>query len=334
MTPVTEPYETSLWGELNADPAPGHLVRRRVMPHLRHDVFLGETRPQRERVVIMELFDDDPRLPKLGPSPKGLKIDVDTRRPGCVRIVLTTRASAAEALFTELSLDLLRVVAADESNGIAQRVLNRLLGWKHFFALDPVGFGPESAAGLFSELFVLRTLLLAATDGISALESWTGPNPSLHDFQHGRIAVEVKSFRGNGLGRLTISSESQLETTGVDGLYLAYLRIDQREHGNGQTIRETIDEVRAHFSDDVSASFLLEDRLRSYGWRDGLTSARPEKFSIRSAEYFGVFEGFPRLIPTGIPIGITSVSYAVERSALDHYLVTRESVLDSMRVTT
>lgn len=319
---MTEAVSTELWGEIATEPAAdGTVVLRRVAPELAHDVFIGERRPSRERVLWLEINGSVRDSPRNRRSVKGLDVEVDLGTPGKVTIRLASTAPSGNSLFEELANDVLRLLLRNPGNDAATCVLERVEAWQSFFAKRPDGFSSEIAAGLFAELVVLYDFCIPMVGSWPAIVGWTGPDPALQDFQFGTVAIEVKSFRGNGPGRLTISSERQLEVIGTTELYVAYLRLDQRSDGTGNTLPDMINRVRKAVSDSASAADRLDDKLLNYGWRDTFALERSEKYEVRASELFAVADGFPRITSTDLMNGVGGVSYSVDRSALNAFLV-------------
>jgi hypothetical protein len=248
-------------------------------------------------------------------------VEVDSSASDLVRIRLTSSSTAEDPLFAELAADVVGVLARNPGEGAAARVLGRVIAWQSFFATRRDEFSPERAAGLFAELTVLSTAFLPTIGASPSLSAWYGPDPAVQDFQHGDIAVEVKSFRGNGPGQLLISSERQLETIGVGELYVAYVRLDQRQEGTGVTLGKTIATLKNSISNSPFAYDLLQHRLLSYGWHNSYTELRTEKYQVRSSELFEVRSGFPRITSSNLPNGVREISYSVDRSAIEEFLV-------------
>jgi hypothetical protein len=320
---MTEAISPELWSELGTEAAAdGTVVLRRVAPDLlAHDVFIGERRPSRERVLWLDINGSVEKLPGNRRSAKGLDVEVDTRTPSRTKIRLASTSPTGNSLFVELANDVLRLLLRNPQNGAAIRVLERVSAWQSFFAQRLGGFSTEKAAGLFAELTVLDDIFIPAIGSWPAVAGWTGPDPALQDFQFGTLAIEVKSFRGNGPGRLTISSERQLEAIGTTELYVAYLRLDQRAEGTGTTLIDMISAVRQAVSDSPAAADLLDEKLLSYGWRDSFAEERSEKYEVRSSESFSVADDFPRIVSSDLMNGVGGVSYSIERSAIDAFLV-------------
>lgn len=318
---MTNSFDRKLWDKLSDDPLSLGLVRRRILPALKHDVYIGELRPGREHVLILEIRGTNDGLPRRRPSSKGLKVDVDNSTPNLVNIQLTSTSQAETPLFIELVDDVVGVLATAPGEGAARRVLERIIAWQAFFSTRRDGFSVERAAGLFAELHILRQAFLPSVGATLAIDAWHGPDPALQDFQFGSIAVEVKSFRGIGPGHLAVNSERQLELIGLESLYVAYVRLDQRQQGTGWTLLNAIDSLRTAINDSAPAVSLLEQRLLSYGWHDSYADFRTEKYEVRSDELFHVKEDFPRITSIGLPNGVGGVSYSVDRSAIEKFRI-------------
>lgn len=318
---MTDSISSELWEELGTEAAAeGTVVARRVAPDLVHDVFIGERRPSRERLLWLDIDGSVDKAPRNRPPAKGLDVEVDSRTPGRTKIRLASTSPSGNSLFQELANDVVRLLLRIPQDGAAIRVLERVSAWQSFFAQRPGGFSPEKAAGLFAELTVLNDICLPALGSWLAVAGWTGPDPALQDFQFGTLAIEVKSSRGIGPGHLTISSERQLEPIGTAELYVAYLRLDQRAEGTGSTLTDVISAVSQAVSDSPPAADLLDDKLLTYGWRDSFAEVRSEKYEVRSSELFAVTDDFPRIVSSDLMNGVGGVSYSIDRSAIDAFL--------------
>jgi hypothetical protein len=316
-----------VWSAIAADPLDRGFVRRRILPKLPYDIFVGERRPSREPVLLLSIGDVNVAAPTRDASSRGLRVDIKSGGPSGIEIELVSTTRAGDELFHELASDVVGVLT--ESSGTAsaaERVLARIEAWQSFFAKKREEFTPQLAAALFAELEVLQQGCLPALPPVEAARSWRGPDPALQDFQYGSAAVEVKSFRGHGPGEMTITSERQLDSTGTEHLFVALVRLDQRVEGAGSTIMDKIDEVRRELSTSLSALDVLERGLLAYGWHDSYGSHRPEKYTVRSCELFAVTPDFPRLIPERLPKSIKKVTYVIERGGLDEFLVTWEDL--------
>ncbi len=322
-----------LWQEIAVDPAQSGFVMRRVLPQLVHNLFVGESRPARRRFLDLELLEDASDLSKPRVS-KGLDIKVDSTKPGTVRIRLMSTMPVGDAVFTDLASDVVGVLAIAPGPGAAARVLDRVAAWQEFLARKSEPLSKDAAAGLFAELVVLRHGFIPAVGKLATVSAWTGPDPALQDFQYGSCAVEVKSFRGIGSGRMRISSERQLEDVGTEVLFLAYVELDERRDGTGLTLKDIVDGIRGELIDAVEAFHLFEGKLLSGGWHDSVADFRDERYEVRSLEYFEVVPGFPRITSSDLPEGVGGVTYVLDRSPLEPFLRDESVVFDRIKEST
>ena len=330
-TTMSDALDPALWAKIAEDPLPDGAVLRRVLPDLPHDVFIGEIRPNRNRVLELSVLGLASNMPKKWRQSKGLEITVDSTAPDRTKVRLRSMTKLGDPLFTELASDVVSTLASFPGADAATRVVERVLAWQDFYARRGEPFSEELAAGLFGELTLLGDCFVGALGTSAATYGWTGPDPALQDFQFADLAVEVKTYRGGGAGHMRISSERQLEHVGVTDLYVAYVSLDQRQDGTGVTLLELINNVRQQLSDSLPALHLFEGKLLSCGWHDSYAEFRTERYEVRSVEFFLVSDAFPRLVASEIPTGISNVTYLVERSALDPYLIERDAVVAHLR---
>ncbi|REF29694.1 putative PD-(D/E)XK family protein DUF4420 [Calidifontibacter indicus] len=328
MRDVLDP---ALWAKIAEDPLHEGAVLRRVLPGLPHDVFIGEIRPSRNRVLELSVLGLASNMPKRWRQSRGLEITVDSTTSDRTKVRLRSMTKLGDPLFTELASDVVSTLASFSGADAATRVVERVLAWQDFYARRGEPFSEERAAGLFGELTLLGGCFVDVLGISAAVFGWTGPDPALQDFQFADLAVEVKTYRGLGAGHMRISSERQLEHVGVTALYVAYVSLDQRQDGTGTTLLELIGDVRRRLSDSDHALHLFEGKLLNSGWRDSHAEFRAERYEVRSVEFFLVSDTFPRLVASELPTGISNVSYLVERSALSPYLTERNAVVAHLR---
>lgn len=330
---ASDVLDPELWAKLREDPLTTGVVMRRVLPDLAHDVFIGEVRPSRNRVLELSVVGTATNMPKSWRQSKGLEIMVDTTDPTRTKVRLRSLTNLGDPLFEELASDVVGTLAAFPGPDASTRVVERVIAWQEFFARNSEPFSEEQAAGLFGELSVLRQTMIPELGAATAIHGWTGPDPALQDYQVGDLAIEVKTYRGSGPGQMKISSERQLELVGVEKMYLAYVCLDQRQDGTGRTLLQLIEEVRGLLIDSPASAHLFEGKLISCGWRDSHANYRTEHYEIRSVEYFLVDDRFPRLVSSGLPTGVSNVSYTIHRSGLDTFLTERDVLLTDLGTT-
>ena len=167
-------------------------------------------------------------------------------------------------IFHTLCRDIISVAAQAESEAEAVSVaLMRTWRWHHLLR---GGGGTllslEEQKGLIGELLVLERVLLPSVEASAAVTAWRGPLGSPKDFEIGRVAIEVKARRGGATPSIAITSEDQLDETGVDSLFLYVVDLDEgpEDATNGLTLKDVTDRVRERlYSLDPGAAGAFED---------------------------------------------------------------------------
>ena len=143
-----------------------------------------------------------------------------------------------------------------------------------------------------------------------AIEAWTGPEPALHDFQHARAAIEVKSTAGAQHQVLRISSERQLDDTGTSALYLVHVSIDARQGGTRDAARRS-----SRSSATRRAAPPRRRRSRIASGRPATSTSTPA--ATRRDTRCGASaptasqQGFPRIVEADLLDGVGDVRYSV-----------------------
>ncbi len=314
-----------IWVQIESDPLVRGSVVRRVLPKLKHDVFLGQHRPSGERFAEMQLIATAVgRVPSPVARTRGLEVRVVLRSADSAVIRLSETTDTHGRQFEELVSDVLTVLEAAPGEGAAARVVSRIVAWQEFFAREGAPLSAGSAAGLFAELTLLNTVVAPAVGVERAVDHWTGPDPALQDFQFPAGSIEVKSYRGTGTGALEISSERQLDRAGTDHLFVAYVELDQRSNGTGETLADVIGTSKRLAGHSTPAAALLGDKLRTARWTESHAEVRTERYAVRRLEFFEVLDDFPRLTPEVLPVGLGNVRYRIDRSSLEAFLSTAD----------
>lgn len=251
------------------------------------------------------------RLPHL----KGIEttltdVDGDRNRTLALRLL----DSAQRDIFHRLCLDIMASAASAETEAEAVAVaLARTWRWHHLLRGGGDGrLSPEEQKGLIGELLVLDQLLrsLSAHDAVS---SWRGPLGAPKDFEVGRVSVEAKARRGAATPYIAISSEHQLDITGVDTLFLHVAELDhaQSDAPSGFTLSEIARRLHSAIGiTDQLAADLFETLLSAAGfdWEDDYSDV---KWIQGPDRLYRVGDDFPRITPASFPGGVLNVRYSV-----------------------
>lgn len=246
-------------------------------------------------------------------------IGVDLRngdRAGQQRFVLTLARHIDSDLFLGLCETLVGSLkdVADPATALAV-ALAHLRRWKAFLAgRNARLLSPEEIRGLFGELHVLRLLYQDTLPQVAAVDAWCGPDDSHQDFIFGNRAIEVKSLSGRERNTVRISSEDQLESL-ADELFLLTQRLSsQPDAGQALSLNGIVGLIDSELA-DADAIEQFADKLAGIGYVP-LAEYDAPRFIVGGLQGYRVTDGFPRLIRSELPPGITKVSYDVMLEAI------------------
>jgi hypothetical protein len=143
-------------------------------------------------------------------------------------------------------------------------------------------------------------------------------------------AIEVKSTLLTSHQKIQISSEYQLDESGLDDLFLFCLSMDERK-GGGQTLPELVGVLKDQLNDDFNALRLFNLKLAAAGWYDHHTSNYVNTGWLISTEtFYKVADDFPRIRKSDIRPGTGNVKYTVSKDMLTSFEITDDSVFSKI----
>ncbi|MBY5883412.1 PD-(D/E)XK motif protein [Rhizobium leguminosarum] len=246
-------------------------------------------------------------------------IDVDLRNgdsAGQQRLILTLARHIDSDLFRGLCETLIGSLKEVTDPAIAVAVaLAHLRRWKAFLAgRNARLLLPEEVRGLFGELHVLRILYEHTLPQIAAVDAWCGPDDSHQDFIFGNRAIEVKSLSGRERSTVRISSEDQLESL-VDELFLLTQRLSsQPDADQSLSLNGIVALIESELA-DAEAIEQFSDKLAGMGYAP-LAEYDAPRFVVGGLQGYRVTGGFPRLIRSELPPGVTKVFYDIMLEAI------------------
>ena len=253
-------------------------------------------------------------LPSFKVLDLGFRLHVGNNR-SCVQIVL--RDDDMQELFCRLCLDLADSIAKGTQHNVLHRIVARLEEWKRLLSAAQKKLSKRQQKGLIGELAFLNDILLVEMGPMAAAKAWTGPAGSPRDFTKGLTFFEVKSNRGAQDHSVIVSSENQLATSTEEELFLCVIGINE-DPVNGSSLDSIVEDVRGAFAQDPSALSYLNSLLASAGYSD-LIDYSDTKWAKEGFRYYYVDEGFPKIVPSSIPVEISEVSYRLDLSHLDEF---------------
>lgn len=247
------------------------------------------------------------------------------------------RDAACSGVFTALAQDLdARLALTTGTEQAATELFGRLKLWQQFLKAWQDGMGPEARRGLWGELHFLREHLLPALGAPVAVNGWKAGAAAHQDFQFHQAAAEIKTTAAKQPQSVRITSERQLDETGVGALFLHVIVVDEREVPPaagvlGQSLPSLVTALRTSLADDAPTLSLFNDLLFHRGWFDE-HGPRYEnhRLTVRNELSYRVQPDFPRLIEKNLPSGVGDVNFALALAACVPFAVTLSEMLGTL----
>jgi hypothetical protein len=256
---------------------------------------------------------------------------------GQAHLGVRLRDPACADVFAALAVDVApRVAAASNARAAATALLSRLRRWQKFLAAGTAGLSAEQQRGLYGELHTLRAHLLPALGAAVSVAGWRAPHAAHQDFQFASGAVEVKTTTAKQPQTVRITSERQLDDTGIPALFLRVVVLDEREaegadSAGGDTLPLMVRDLRQQLLPDARAAEVFDDRLLESGYLDAdAPRCENQRFTLRREHTFRVRRGFPRLVERDLPAGVGDVSYALSLAACSAFAVEAAEMLAAL----
>lgn len=202
-----------------------------------------------------------------------------------------------------------RVQTSDEPPHVA--LLRSLDDWKRL--MRPArSVTEESARGIFGELHVLG--MLADVNPHFAVEAWSGPTGSVHDFQTANGDLEVKTSAREGL-EIVVSSLAQLDV--IDRTQLVLVRVQVVSSPTGMTLSDMANVLAARGCNKAE----LVRRISEAGVMLGVDRDDHRFVVLGRPILWRVDDGFPGIRSADLPPGrreaISKVSYTLNLALAD-----------------
>lgn len=208
-------------------------------------------------------------------------------------------------------------------------ISSTLTSWSRAFSQEPGQMSLQEMLGLVGELTVLRELLprRGPVTEDEAVSWWRGPHGEAHDFAvPGGPMVEVKCSTSR-IDEVHIANEHQLDSS-LRPLFLCRVRVDHSPEATvgSSTLPQLYSDVRAAIGSDTARS-ALDDTVSLIGFCAEDPALDNAHFTVRGTDVFEVSEGFPRLTPADLPLGVSHVAYTLSAAGLDPYRTTIDRLL-------
>ena len=280
------------------------------------DIQAGRRSPDNAEAILLGF--PSARLAPAEKLPEGQGFSVeraDSDDARQLRLALTRRAAGSADLFAAMACDVVGALDEAAAAGAAapkllQVFLGRVGAWQEFMRKGSQTLSPEAEIGLVGELTLLRSIIDAGVPLASAIEAWVGPLDGPRDFELGTGSVEVKATLSAAGFPARIGSLEQLDDSVRQPLFLAGVRLRQSE--TGQSLPALVAEMRDVAAGEPEAVRLLSERLIAAGYFEAHADRYVRRFTQADTRVVEVKDGFPRLTPGSVPLGVVGATYEID----------------------
>jgi len=230
------------------------------------------------------------------------------------RLVLILNEQSNWELFLSLCNDLVNATRqAQTSNASVTIILRRLARWHEFLKLKRNNLlSEEEIKGLIGELFFIKNNLIPVFGVVQAIQFWQGPDGLPQDFNVNNSAIEIKCQSGATTPFIKISSADQL-CPQLPEMYLFVVTLGKATPvtENAVNLPGLVAFIRNILLSNASNQIeRFNDLLFALGYIDS-DAYLDYSYIIVDVKMFAVKDGFPRICPKDIHVGIVKLTYNI-----------------------
>ncbi len=301
------------WDEIQIPQGP-ELNMRRVDVEGAWDFFWARSIDRKYLLVLSH--DSHSAPPRRPPCLRGLDVKIVKQNNSDKRLLMfRLMDSAHRDIFHQFCSDIVASTCnAKTEKEAVDTALVRTWRWHYLLQTGKKGLlSLEQQKGLIGELLVLDYHLMPNLPALDAILSWQGPLNASKDFAIGRLCIEVKTRRGTASPHVLINSEHQLDSEGIDMLFLHVMELDNISPniGNGFSLTDVARRVQSQIAEFGNETVeALEIRLAASGfrWEDDYSNSL---WIAGKRHLYQVTDKFPRIVSWGLKSGVTNVNYSV-----------------------
>ena len=238
------------------------------------------------------------------------------------RLILVLNEQSNWEIFLSLCNDLVQTTReAKTSTTAIQAILRRLARWQDFLKNIRNDVLSESEIkGLIGELLFMERHLIPAFGAGQSIFFWQGPEGLPQDFNVNNSAIEVKCQSGTTSPSIKISSVNQL-CPQLSEMYLYVVTL-------GKATPDSVSSINLHLLvSRLRNALLLEtsnqlerfnDLLHMIGYIDSDIYLE-FSYILSDERMYEVKDGFPRICPNQVHIGIENLTYSVKLSECEQF---------------
>lgn len=207
--------------------------------------------------------------------------------------------------------DIINSLLDINNSEIALNIISKRINyWKKLFGKFSTNLlTPKQQRGLFGELYFLNKVLIE-NNHKQIINAWKAPNGTNQDFYTNAKAIEVKTSILNSQ-TIKISNEYQLDTSGLDKLFIAFYKL--YEFPDGTTLLSLINDIRVFLNSDIDLLNVFNVKLINLGVFPELEDDYNEiGYRIRDEKYYNVTSEFPKITALMVNESISKISYGID----------------------
>ena len=306
---------------------------RRVDARLAWNFFWARDADSKVLLTLRHADDAAPTMPL--PRLRGIDVALPPSDSNGERILaIRLLDSSQQDIFFTLCQDIVSAATREESEAEAVSI-SLMRTWRWHRLLQGKGndrLSPREQKGLIGELLALEGHLLPKIGSSVAVSAWLGPLGSSKDFEIARLAVEVKARRGGAEPYVAITSEHQLDDSGIDALFLYVVDLDEapQDSENSLTVQSVAERIRDRIlAEDPIAAGVFETRLLAAGLNpeDDYSDYRWLEGDNR---FYAVSGKFPRIVARDIRSGVSRVRYSIALADCQPFATTSERLAKAL----
>lgn len=298
------------WKEIKVQE--GVLQIRRWSANTRYDHFLGIDKDGKYLYLLQ--LNSIKKFPSSLPTVSGCSSTL-LQIENSVYFCLTLKNSEEWGIFKLLTQVLISDLEKEYHTSIAPVFIQLKATLKrctNFFRKRAENFGKNQALGLLGELLFLERCVIPRIGWGQALNCWKGPTGAPQDFCVSDTTIEVKCTESASKQSIHISNAEQL-ATGMSQGYMCVVGVSSGCTPSEETLtlKSIVQRLQQGFEQETGGSDMFVGMLRMVGY-DASSSESSKHYKVLGMEFYELREGFPRILPNMLPIGIGNIQYTID----------------------
>ena len=307
------------------------VLKQRVEKVAQLNCYVGTILISKAKIFLLELDSKVDVNPNYLKKFTGVDIQVLPSSEGKKELLILLLENELIDIFTLFIEDVIETISPiTDSNEAVFLISRRVSYWKRLFGKFYGGLlSPQEQRGLYGELLILKELLLKTRHSVNVIEAWQGPFGSNQDFYIRNVAIEVKTSKSNN-AIIKISNEFQLDTFGVDSLFLSFIKLTELPNDEN-TLLSLINEIRVLLNKHHEKLAGFNQKLVQLGVTKDLEEEYDKTgFKVRSILYYHINENFPKIVSSMVNSAISHISYDISPNECKEFEVPFETIINQI----